>query len=393
MLLRRAWAEINLDHVAFNIEQIRSILPPYTQIMAVIKSNAYGHGDRRIAQLLVELGVTRFAVSNLDEAIALRHYGIIGDILILGATPPEGFGQLAAYKITQTVFSPEYAEMLNQYGLDYQLRFQVHIKIDTGMHRIGFSYDDLDAMKKIFAYQGMIIKGVFTHFSVADQLNLADRRYTQMQVDRFDTCLFQLRDFPFGMTHAQNSAGIVNYRDYTYDLVRPGVLMFGVPSGEIQRDLELKPAMELKSKVAMVKQVSIGAEIGYGRDFTAERDMRIATIPIGYGDGYPRSVSGKGARVLINGQYAQLVGKVCMDQLMVDVTDIDDVQVGDTVILVGEDQGKSISLASLSELAGTITNELLCRISARVPREYVQQVKQTQETQELVKFEHFLRNS
>ncbi|OPA73989.1 alanine racemase [Paenibacillus selenitireducens] len=370
MLQRRAWAEIDLDHVAFNIAQIRSILPSHTEMMAVVKANAYGHGVLRISQLLAELGVTRFAVSNLDEAISLRECGMTGDILVLGFTPPEGFDQLAAYRITQTVFSPAYADLLNQYGVDHQIRFPIHVKIDTGMYRIGFAYDDMDLVKKLFTSKGLLVQGIFTHFSVADQLNPADQAYTQMQADRFDTCLYQLRNYPVGMTHAQNSAGIVNYRNYTYDLVRPGILLFGVPSGELRQNIHLKPAMQLKSTVAMVKQVPKGAEIGYGRDFTAHRKMRIATIPIGYADGYPRSVSGKGAQVLIHGQYARIIGKVCMDQLMVDVTDIEDVRVGDTVVLVGEDQGNTISLASLSELAGTITNEMVCRISARVPRVY-----------------------
>ncbi|WP_314587730.1 alanine racemase [Paenibacillus terrigena] len=373
MLQRRAWAEINLDHIAYNLEQIRSILPAKTQIMAVVKGDAYGHGARRTAQLLTELGVTRFAVSNLDEAISLRQYGIRGEILILGATPHEGFEQLAAYQITQTVFSPEYAEQLNQYGLDHQIRFPIHIKIDTGMYRIGFAYDDLDAVKALFAYPGLHVQGVFTHFSVADQLNPEEEANTRMQADRFDTCLYQLREYPVGMTHIQNSAGIVNYPDFHYDLVRPGMLLFGVPSGEMSQDLQLKPAMQLKATIAMVKHVPKGAGIGYGRDYVAQRDMKIATIPIGYADGYPRSVSGQGAQVLIHGQYAEQIGKVCMDQLMVDVTDIDDVLLGDAVVLVGEDQGNTIMLSSLAELAGTITNELVCSISARVPRVHVQQ--------------------
>ncbi|MFD0620809.1 alanine racemase [Paenibacillus sp. GCM10027629] len=373
MLQRRAWAEINLDHIAYNLEQIRSILPAKTQIMAVVKGDAYGHGARRTAQLLTELGVTRFAVSNLDEAISLRQYGIRGEILILGATPQEGFEQLAAYQITQTVFSPEYAEQLNQYGLDHQIRFPIHIKIDTGMYRIGFAYEDMDVVKDLFAYPGLHVQGVFTHFSVADQLNPEEEAYTRMQADRFDSCLYQLREYPVGLTHIQNSAGIVNYPDFHYDLVRPGMLLFGVPSGEMSQDLQLKPAMQLKATIAMVKYVPKGAEIGYGRNYVAQRDMKIATIPIGYADGYPRSVSGKGSQVLIHGQYAEQIGKVCMDQLMVDVTDIDDVRLGDAVVLVGEDQGNTVMLSSLAELAGTITNELVCSISARVPRVHVQQ--------------------
>lgn len=373
MLQRRAWAEINLDHITHNLERIHSILPEKTKIMAVVKANAYGHGAVRTAQWLTELGVVRFAVSNLDEAIRLRQSGIRGEILILGATPPEGFEQLASYQITQTVFSPEYAAELNSYGERRNIRFPVHVKIDTGMYRIGLAYDEMDAIKAIFAYASLHVQGVFTHFSVADELNPEDEAYTQMQVDRFDTCLHELQDYSIGLTHAQNSAGIVNYPDMQYDLVRPGMLMFGIPSGDIRQDLQLKPAMQLKSTIAMVKSVPKGAEIGYGRDYTAKREMRIATIPIGYADGYPRSLSGQGAEVLIRGQYAPVVGKICMDQLMVDVTEIDGVSAGDTVVLVGEDQGQSITLASLAARAGTITNELICRISARVPRVYVQQ--------------------
>lgn len=370
---QRVWAEINLDYLAHNVKRTQEMLGMGTQIMAVVKGNAYGHGDRMIAAKLAELGIDRFAVSTLGEATSLRLRGIRGEILILGATPPDDFRQLADFNISQTVFSPDYAALLNAYAVRHRCRIPVHIKVDTGLNRIGFAHDQQSAMQAVFAYRGLSVQGIFTHFAAADLLGYEHVEFTKLQVKRFDACLQGLKGYPIGIAHVQNSAGIHNVPGLRYDYARPGVMLLGLQPGEISKDNGLLPVMQLKSTVTMVKRVRQGETIGYGRKFVASKDMLVATIPVGYGDGYPRALSGTGAAVLIHGQYAKQIGMICMDQLMVDVTEIHAVRPGDIVVLVGEDRGRSIDLDRLAELAGTISNEVASRIAERVQRIYIEQ--------------------
>ncbi|WP_276353213.1 alanine racemase [Cohnella caldifontis] len=369
--LHRVWAEINLDHLAHNLRLTRSLLPDSTNIMAVVKANAYGHGDRVIASRLAEWGVGHFAVSTVEEAVSLRRCGIRQPILILGASPPGAFPLLAEHGITQTVHSSPYAERLNDFAVRQRCVIPVHLKIDTGMNRIGFPHDDIRSVQAVFRMKGLQVGGTFTHLAAADLLAPKHVRYTRMQTARFEATLRRLKGWPVGMVHALSSAGIVNGVDAAYDAVRPGLMLFGLYSGEASRQLDLKPVMQLKARIAMVKKVRRGEAIGYGQRFVAPREMVVATIQAGYGDGYPRSLSGR-AEILIRGQPARQIGLICMDQMMADVTEIDDVREGDAALLFGEDRGRSLPLSRLSAWAGTIDNELVAGVAARVPRVYAE---------------------
>ncbi|MGQ8875292.1 alanine racemase [Paenibacillus sp. TSA_86.1] len=368
----RSWAIVHLDHLEHNVRAIQASLPSSTRQMAVVKADAYGHGLLEVTGTLGKIGIQAFAVATIEEAIRIRTHleYPVEEILILGRTPEERFDQLLQFKLTQTVFSEAYLEKIGQYAASQPVHMDVHIKVDTGMNRIGFSHNNIAEIEKVFAYRSLRVRGMFTHLAAADGLKMVDVDFTKRQIRRFDTCLQQLKGYDYGRAHVQNSAGIMNYSELNYDYVRPGVMLFGIPSGDVARTIPLKPVMELKSSITMVKKVKAGEAIGYGQAYVAKQDMMLATVAAGYADGYPRSLSGKGSRVLIQGQFATIVGRVCMDQMMVDVTRIKGVREGDVVTLVGEDGGNNIAMDTLSRLAGTINNELVCQISSRVPRLY-----------------------
>ncbi|WYP26861.1 alanine racemase [Alkalihalobacillus sp. FSL W8-0930] len=365
----RAWMEVNLDHLLHNVDVIRSTIPRETNIMAVVKADAYGHGLDQTAICLFEAGVTNFAVATLDEAVQLRNLLPFVDILILGMTSPEEAMTLSRLRLIQSVFSPTYTRALAKAAEKADVRLQVEIKVDTGMNRMGYAVLDTDHIKGIFSYTQLHVHGIYSHLSVADSLDPIDIETTNVQVARFNQCLGALRDYPYGKTHLQNSGGIMNHSHLTYDFVRPGIMLFGIPSGEV-REIGLKPVMELKARVSMIKTVSTGEWIGYGRTCQFNTPRRIATVSIGYADGYPRAVSGKRAPILIKGQFADQVGNVCMDQLMIDVTDIDGIKSGDQVVLIGTSHDKAISMNTMATLAQTITNDLACGLSSRVCRYY-----------------------
>jgi len=382
--LKRAWAEINLDYIADNVKAIQSIVRPGCRIMGVVKADAYGHGDKYAADCLRRQGVSWFGVSNLEEALSLRRQGVTGDILIFGITPASHAGTLACQSITQTVFSLEYAEKLSAAAVEQGVTVSVHIKLDTGMGRIGFSTFDGPAQAaenagKVYRMPGLKPTGIFTHFSVADESREDSREYTLEQFQRFEgTCAeLEKRGFSCGLRHCCNSAAMLNYPQMHLDMVRPGNIIYGLyPSPDCMRErkIDLKPAMELKSMVSMVKKMDGGRSISYGRTYETPDCRIVATVPIGYADGYTRRLSNK-ARVLIHGRFAPQVGNVCMDQMMVDVTDIPQVKEGDIVTLFGQQGENAILVEELADLTGTINYEIVCVLGRRVPRIYLEDGK------------------
>ena len=370
---KRTWAEINLDALACNARQIRETLPAGCEMLAVVKADAYGHGDRAVSLELQRMGVRWFGVSNLEEAAALRSAGITGEILIFGFTPPSCAGVLAARGITQAVFDPDYAKELNAAAEKAGVTVRGHLKIDTGMGRIGFACTDPEAAAAACRLPALKIEGVFSHFSSSDDPSEAGVAYTLAQREKFDHLVAELaaRGISIPFRHLQNSAGIVSYPDAHYEAVRAGIILYGHPLDFLPgRSIALKPVMSLRSTVAMVKEVPAGACISYSRTFTAPRAMRVATIPVGYADGYLRAFSNR-ADVLIRGRRAPVIGNVCMDQLMVDVSHIPDVRVDDLVTLAGRDGEEEITFDELARIAGTIHYELLCLVGKRVPRVYL----------------------
>lgn len=376
----RAWAEVDLSKVEHNLKEVNRLLHNKTKVMAVVKADAYGHGDVAIARKLFSLGVDYFCVSSVDEAMNLRNAGITSRILILGYTPYEHFHYIVEEKLTQTIMSVEYAEKLNEYCKKTNTKAEVHIKLDTGMSRLGIvclnDFDYMSELRKIYALQFIHIEGLFTHFSVSDSLSDDDVKYTDKQIELFDKVVAQLKEegYDTGLLHAQNSYGVLNYNHLPYDYARPGILLLGVTSDNhlpIRNDVDFQPIMTLKANVSMVKKVKKGTCVSYGRHYVAPSERILATVSIGYCDGIPRSMSNKNARVLVHGEYATITGNICMDQLLIDVTDIPGVKEGDEVVLFGTQENNSIDVDEISRLSDSINNETLCRLGSRVPRIYI----------------------
>ena len=348
--------------------------------MAVVKADAYGHGDKRISVAAQKAGVTRFAVSNINEALNLRHAGVTGEILILGYTPEEMVSVLQEYGITQTVHSLEYAQKLDN-AVEVGV-VKVHIKVDTGMNRIGFpqneQHDSFEDILQVNKLSGLNCCGIFTHFSCADSYSEEDVEYTKRQMKYLDELIDRLENqgIRFEVIHAQNSAGTINYPNPRYNCARVGISMYGLdPSGEMKGKADMKPVLEWKTAVSLVKNIPAGSQVSYGRTFTASQNMKVATLAIGYADGYYRCFSSK-ADVLIHGIRCRILGRVCMDQMIVDVTNVEDVQMGDVATLIGEDGNEKITADELAALADTINYEVVCSISRRVPRVYYQDGQQ-----------------
>ena len=372
----RAWAEIDLDALQFNVASIRKCIDQGTKIIAVIKTDGYGHGASQIAQLLEdERQVWGYAVATAEEAFSLRADGIQKPILILGYTFPYSYGQMISGQVRATVFTCEAAEALSDIAVASGQICRIHIKIDTGMTRIGIHPDDegVTLIRRIAGLPGLEIEGIFTHFATADE---ADRTKTYHQMTLFREYVDRIeRDLGIRipMRHCSNSAGIVEIPEANMDAVRAGIILFGLwPSDEVQTDskIQLRPMLSLKSRVVYVKTVPEGQEISYGGTFTTTRDTRVATVCIGYGDGYPRSLSNLGD-VIIKGQRVPILGRVCMDQFMIDVTDVRvPVRVGDQVTLIGREGDACITMEELGALSGRFNYELACDIGKRIPRIY-----------------------
>lgn len=370
----RLRAEINLDAVMYNMEMMHANIKDDTKIIAVVKADGYGHGAGPIAQMLENVDyIWGYAVANLDEGCVLRKEGITKPILCLGCIFPDQFEEMIKHEIRMTVYSPELARLTSEKAVELGKDAIFHIKIDTGMSRLGFSVceESVREIAEISKLPFVKMEGMFTHFSKADE---TDKEATRKQAEaylwmkkRLDEC-----GVSFSYCHCSNSAAIIDLPDMNMDLVRAGIATYGLyPSEEVDKAaVSLKPALELFAHVTYVKWIEPGTEVSYGGTFTADSRMKIATIPAGYGDGYPRSLSGKGY-VLIHGQKAPILGRVCMDQFMVDVTDVPDVEFGDKATLIGRDGDEFLPVETLSELSGRFNYEFVCDINKRVPREYL----------------------
>ncbi len=384
-LLKRTWAEINLDALCENFNNIKKAAAGRS-VMAVVKADAYGHGCMEIAPYLQELGCEWFAVSNIREAMHLREYGIKTDILILGHTSEQHIEKLCEYDITQTVFSAEYAEMLSRAAQKLCTQIKAHIKVDTGMGRIGFNCregfnvkETANEIERCTNLCGINCTGIFTHFAVADSFDSEDVEFCNLQYSAFNTITKELanRGVNFENVHCCNSAALCLQEHTRGNLVRAGCILYGLlPSADITVGFEPKPVLSLKSVVSMVKTIKEGDYVSYGRTYKAVGPTRVATVTIGYADGYPRSLSNKG-RVIVNGCYAPIIGRICMDQIIIDVSEIDEVREGDIVTLIGCDGDKEITADEVAKHASTINYEIVCGVSQRVPRLYVRGGKKT----------------
>ncbi len=377
--LKRTWAEINLDALEHNYKVIRNALKPTTKICCVVKADAYGHGASFTAREFEKLGADWFAVSNLEEAIQLRRCSIERPILILGYTPPQMAAQLAELDIAQSVLSHEYGRELAQCAVQAGVTVRVHIKVDTGMSRIGFLYQELDRdvaaideIEDVCRMKGLNAEGIFTHFAVSDE-GKDGENFTLKQFGCFKEAIesLQHRGITFQIRHCANSGAILDYPEIQLDMVRPGVILYGLmPSDKMRSQLDLIPAMELKTVISLLKTVQPQTSVSYGRCFVTEKPTTLATVPIGYADGYPRLLHDK-ADMLVYGKRARIVGRVCMDQLMLDVTDIPQAQEGMTVTIFGKDNGNEITVDELAALNQTINYEMVCLVGKRVPRIYL----------------------
>ena len=385
-LLRRTWADINLDHLAHNYTAIRRHIGSGVGILGVMKADAYGHGAVPISHQMVELGASYLAVSNLEEAVQIRRGEVRAPILILGYTPQSYAEMMVFMDIAQEVHSLEYAKALDAQlnGTNYILN--VHLKIDTGMTRLGFFAQDnmLEAqIREIASLQHLHVEGVFTHFSSADSLQAEDIAYTQMQFQQFQNTISLLESLGIRpeIRHCCNSGAVILHPEYAMDLVRPGILLYGLhPSKDTESKMDLRPVMTLSSSVAQIRHVPAGSQISYGRTVKTKEPLRLATVPIGYADGLSRALSNNGSFV-IRGREAPIVGRICMDMCMVDVSNVPDVQVGDTVTIFG---AETISCGSLAERIGTIPYEVLCSVNKRIPRIYLSDGKPSEVLQYIV---------
>lgn len=370
----RICAVINLDTIEKNVEHIKSYLPEEQKMIVVVKADAYGHGALQTSSLLsLKEYVWGFAVATLDEAIVLRRGGITKPILVLGCVFPEQWEDALENNIRMTVYSVPIAKKISELAVKIGRKAYVHIKLDTGMSRLGFlvSREGVEEIKSVADMEHLKMEGLFTHFSKADEKN---KSYTKEQIEKFEWAKEELhkRGVDFDYYHVSNSAGIIDLKGAGQNLVRSGIATYGMyPSGEVDKEhLKLMPALELISHAVHVKWVEEGTFVSYGGTFETKRRTKIVTVPVGYADGYPRSLSNKGY-VLIHGKKAPIIGKVCMDQFMVDATDIENVKFGDTVTLVGRDGEEEISVDIISELSERFNYEFVCLMGKRIPREYI----------------------
>jgi alanine racemase len=377
-LHRRTWVEVDLDAVRHNYNEIKK----YTKakICCVIKADAYGHGAVCLAREYEKLGADFLAVSNIEEALQIREEKIQLPILILGYTPPTEAKTLSDNNLSQCVYSTEYGQELSENAVAMGVKVKSHIKIDTGMSRIGFYYQDInrdtesvDEVEKVCHLNGLIPEGIFTHFAVSDEGSDGDS-FTMRQFGCFKEMIEDLdrRGIVFEYRHCANSAAITDFPLCHLDMVRAGIILYGLqPSEKVRNKAELIPVLSLKSVVSHVKKIEPGTTVSYGRTYTAKEEKVIATIPIGYADGYIRNFAVNGAEVLIHGEKCPIVGRICMDQLMVDVTKLENVSMEDVAILIGKEGDSEVSANDLAKANNTINYEILCNIGVRVPRIYM----------------------
>ena len=367
----RTFAKIDLDAILHNINEVKKRIENSVKVMAIIKADGYGHGAAILGDFL-ENKVDYYGVATIEEAMELREYGIKLPILILGYTSPSQYIELVENNITQTVYNMEMAKEMSKAGAICGEKAKIHIALDTGMTRIGFQVDEAGilAIEEIVTLPNLMVEGLFTHFSCADEV---DKSYSKLQIDRYDdfVSLLEQKDIHIPIKHMCNSAGIMEFDHHRFDMVRSGIITYGLyPSEDVNKNsIILEPALQWKTHVINVKAVDAGYGVSYGKTYITKSKTKIATISVGYADGYPRALSSKG-RVLIHGKYAPIIGRICMDQMMIDVTDIDNIEIEDEVTLVGKDGNNVISVEELSGMAGSFNYEFVCGIGKRVPRIY-----------------------
>lgn len=374
---KRTWAEVDLDAIAHNIKEIRKITNPNSKIMAVVKADAYGHGFLEVTRTLLENGADRLAVAVLQEGKQLRSRGVSVPILILGASGEDAVEDLINFDITPSVFTYEFAKALSYRAEQKEKVTKIHIKVDTGMSRIGFlagenNEEIVEEILKISRLPYIEIEGIFSHFATSDEY---DKEYTLLQYSRFmDVCnKLEEKGLHIPIKHICNSAGIMMYPEMHLDMVRPGVILYGMyPSDEVDKSkLDLIPAMTLKSTITHVKEVEAGRGVSYGKEYITENETKIATVPIGYADGYLRKLAHEG-KMIVNGVKVPIIGRICMDQCMIDVTNVHNIDKGDEVIIFGRE---GVTIDDLAAWLETINYEVSCVIGKRIPRIYTKNGK------------------
>ncbi|NPV26099.1 MAG: alanine racemase [Firmicutes bacterium] len=369
---RPVWAEISRSAIAHNVRELKRKTQMGARLMAVVKADGYGHGALEVSRVALEAGAEYLGVATLDEAVALRDAGINAPILILGHTPDDDLAKVIAHDITQTVYSLTGAQAVAAAARKVGRTARIHLKVDSGMSRLGFfpTEDSIALVKQIVSLSGLQVEGIFTHFATADEV---DKSYAWEQFARFKWFIKRLEDegLMIPLKHAANSAAIIDLPETHLDMVRAGIALYGLyPSANQRSKIDLQPAMSLKTRVVFLKEVPAGTAISYGRTYITPVPTRVATLPIGYADGYSRRLSNRAA-VLIHGRRAPVIGRVCMDQCLIDVGQIPRVAVGDEVVLFGEQKGAKLPVDELAEILETINYEVVCLITARVRREYL----------------------
>lgn len=377
--LKRTWADVSLDHLEHNYRALRGHVAPGTRFLGVMKADAYGHGAVPLSHALADLGAEYLAVSNLEEAVQIRRGGVRLPILILGYTPADYADSMVHMDITQEVHSLEYARELDSALIGTNYILNVHLKLDTGMTRIGFfAYEDEAAARQLLEAANLPhlhVEGIFTHFCAADSKAPEDAAFTRLQFARFTSMLDRLaaEGVKPELRHCANSGAAILYPEYALDMIRPGIATYGcLPSPDCVGEMELKPLMSLHTTIAQIREVPAGAAVSYGRTFQAEQPLRMAVLPIGYADGLWRALSGK-VTFRLHGKTVGQIGRICMDMCMVDISQVPEAKVGDQLTLFGccED-GTVIPCETLAESLGTISYELLCAVNKRIPRIYME---------------------
>ncbi len=371
-IMRPVWAEINLDTIATNTKNIKKLIGD-KELIAIVKADCYGHGAVDVLPTLLESGASRLAVAMLTEAIELRENNINAPIVILGYTPLYLGEELINYDIEQTVYDLDYAKELSKIAISLNKKAKIHIAIDTGMGRIGFlpGDDTVKTINEVYNLEGLEVIGIYSHFSTSDE---KDKTYANEQLFKFKKVMGDLKaiGIEIPLKHISNSGAIIDMPETYLNGVRPGIILYGYyPSNEVSKDnISVKPALTLKAKIAHVKELHKDMYISYGKTFKTNKKTIVATLPIGYGDGYPRALS-ENAKVIVNGKFASILGRICMDQCMIDVTDIENVKTGDEVIILGEEGDLKFNADDMAKALGTINYEILCRIKSRIPRVYI----------------------
>ncbi len=366
----RAWLTIDTSNLLHNVKELEGIMKGDCKLMAVVKANAYGHGSVETAASLNNAGIKNFAVATLNEGIELRLSGIRGEILVLGYTDVSYARELKEYRLTQTVVDYSYGMELES----KKIPVNVHIKIDTGMHRLGMESEDMERIKEIFSFKYLNVTGMFTHLCAADSRSLEDIYFTEKQTESFYRLVDELKAIGIKVpVHVQSSYGLLNYNELPCDYARIGIAMYGCLSSAKDKTVimpELKPVLSLQSRLVLIRNIPAGESVGYGRVYQPSEDRTIGILSIGYGDGYPRELSEGKGEVLIKGVKVPVIGRICMDQLMIDITGIQGIKRGDIATLMGGSANEMIPADEVADSAGTIANELLSRLGNRLPRIY-----------------------